>query len=108
LAAEDEFGTHLAFGLSMLFGVQAVVNLGVAMAVLPTKGLTLPFISYGGSSLIVNASAIGILLNISRPRAQKDEQEAHYAPDPDAAQAFVMGAAFSHEQEPTHGSGAPA
>lgn len=106
LAAEDEFGTHLAFGLSMLFGVQAVVNLGVAMAVLPTKGLTLPFISYGGSSLIVNASAIGILLNISRPRAQQDEIEAHYAPDPDAAQAFVMGAAFHHEAEPGHGSGA--
>ena len=106
LAAEDEFGTHLAFGLSMLFGVQAVVNLGVAMAVLPTKGLTLPFISYGGSSLIVNASAIGILLNISRPRASRDESEAHYAPDPDAAQAFVMGTAFSDEPGPSHGSGA--
>lgn len=106
LAAEDEFGTHLAFGLSMLFGVQAVVNLGVAMAVLPTKGLTLPFISYGGSSLIVNAAAIGILLNISRPRAPHDEAEAHYAPDPDAAQAFVMGAAFSHEPESGHGPGA--
>jgi cell division protein FtsW len=48
--------------------VQALVNLCVAMAILPTKGLTLPFISYGGSSLLVNAAAIGVLLSISRPR----------------------------------------
>ena len=52
----------------MLFGVQALVNLAVAMAMLPTKGLTLPFVSYGGSSLLVSAAAMGILLNISRSR----------------------------------------
>jgi len=45
-----------------------LTNLAVAMAILPTKGLTLPFISYGGSSLLVNAAAIGVLLGISRPR----------------------------------------
>jgi cell division protein FtsW len=45
-----------------------MVNLAVAMAILPTKGLTLPFVSYGGSSLLVNAMAAGILLNISRQR----------------------------------------
>ena len=49
-----------------MFGVQALVNLAVALAVLPTKGLTLPFVSFGGSSLLVNAVAAGILLNISR------------------------------------------
>jgi cell division protein FtsW len=68
LTAEDEYGSHVAFGLSMFFGVQALVNLAVAMSILPTKGLTLPFVSYGGSSLLVNAAAMGILLNVSRPR----------------------------------------
>ena len=68
LAAEDDYGCHIAFGLSVLFGLQALLNMGVAMAVLPTKGLTLPFVSYGGSSLLVSAMGMGILLNISRER----------------------------------------
>jgi cell division protein FtsW len=68
LTAEDEYGSHVAFGLSIFFGVQALVNLAVSMSILPTKGLTLPFVSYGGSSLLVNAAAAGVLLNISRPR----------------------------------------
>jgi cell division protein FtsW len=66
LNAEDEFGSLVAFGISTLFGIQALINLSVAMAILPTKGLTLPFISYGGSSLIVSCAAMGVLLNISR------------------------------------------
>jgi cell division protein FtsW len=66
LRAPDDFGTYLAFGLSTMFGVQALVNIAVALAILPTKGLTLPFVSFGGSSLLVNALAAGILLNISR------------------------------------------
>jgi len=66
LRAPDDFGAFLAFGLSTMFGVQALVNLAVALAILPTKGLTLPFVSFGGSSLLVNAVAAGILLNISR------------------------------------------
>lgn len=66
LRARDDFGSYLAFGISTLFAVQALVNLAVALAILPTKGLTLPFISFGGSSLLVNAAAAGILLNISR------------------------------------------
>jgi cell division protein FtsW len=65
-SAEDEYGSYVAFGLSLLLGVQTLVNLGVAMAILPTKGLTLPFVSYGGSSLLVNGAAVGILLSISR------------------------------------------
>ena len=55
-----------------MFGVQALVNLSVALAILPTKGLTLPFLSFGGSSLLVNAVAAGILLNISRQGAPRD------------------------------------
>jgi cell division protein FtsW len=68
LNAEDDYGSYIAFGISGLLGLQALINLSVAMAILPTKGLTLPFISYGGSSLVVSCAATGILLNISRPR----------------------------------------
>ena len=64
--APDDYGSYLSFGISTMFGVQALVNLAVAMAIAPAKGLTLPFMSYGGSSLLVNAVAAGILLNISR------------------------------------------
>jgi cell division protein FtsW len=66
LKAPDPFGRHLAFGLTMMIIVQAVVNMAVVTGLLPTKGLTLPFLSYGGSSLVVNFTAIGILWNISR------------------------------------------
>jgi cell division protein FtsW len=66
LRAPDDFGAFLAFGLSAMFGIQALVNLAVSLAILPTKGLTLPFVSFGGSSLIMNAVAAGIVLNISR------------------------------------------
>jgi cell division protein FtsW len=68
LRADDEYGAYIAFGIAVLFGLQALINLAVAMAMLPTKGLTLPFVSYGGSSLLVSAAAMGILLNISRDR----------------------------------------
>ena len=64
--APDDYGSYLAFGIATMFGVQALVNLSVALAILPTKGLTLPFLSFGGSSLLVNAAAAGVLLNVSR------------------------------------------
>ncbi|MBX3198685.1 MAG: putative lipid II flippase FtsW [Labilithrix sp.] len=64
--APDDYGSYLAFGISTMFGAQALVNLCVALAIFPTKGLTLPFLSFGGSSLLVNAAAAGILLNVSR------------------------------------------
>jgi cell division protein FtsW len=66
LRAPDDYGSYLAFGISSMFGIQALVNLAVALAILPTKGLTLPFVSFGGSSLLVCAAGAGILLNISR------------------------------------------
>lgn len=80
--APDDYGSYLAFGISTMFGVQALVNLSVALAILPTKGLTLPFLSFGGSSLLVNAAAAGILLNISR-QGERDRTEAETA-TPDA------------------------
>ncbi len=66
--APDQFGKLLAIGLSLLIIVQAYINIAVASGSLPTTGITLPFISYGGSSLISNMVAAGILLNISRYR----------------------------------------
>ncbi len=66
LNAPDLFGTFAAFGLTLLVGIQAVINLGVVTGLLPTKGLPLPFISHGGTSLIVCLTAMGILLNISK------------------------------------------
>ncbi len=65
LFAQDGFGRYLAFGIVTLLGIEAFVNMGVVTGLLPTKGLALPFISYGGSSLIITLFAVGILLNIS-------------------------------------------
>ncbi len=75
LRAPDDYGSYLAFGISAMFGVQALLNLCVALAILPTKGLTLPFISYGGSSLVMNAVAAGILLNVSRQGQERSPVE---------------------------------
>lgn len=66
--ARNPFGRHLAMGITMLVGMQALVNAGVVTGLLPTKGLTLPFVSYGGSSLMANLFGVGILLSISRDR----------------------------------------
>jgi cell division protein FtsW (lipid II flippase) len=68
LGAPDDFGKFLAIGLSLMISAQAFVNMGVVTGVLPTTGVPLPFISYGGSSLLSNMIAGGILLNISRYR----------------------------------------
>lgn len=66
LATEEPFARTLAFGLTLLLTLEAAVNMLVAVALIPTKGLTLPFVSYGGSSMLISCAAIGILLNISR------------------------------------------
>jgi cell division protein FtsW len=64
--AKDEFVYYLAIGLSLMISLQALINFAVATGLVPTKGLPLPFVSYGGSALLVNLAAIGILLNISK------------------------------------------
>ncbi len=64
--AKDAFGMYLAFGLTTLIGMQAATNLCVVTGLLPTKGLTLPFFSLGGSSIIMTLFAVGVLLNISK------------------------------------------
>jgi cell division protein FtsW len=63
--ARDAFGSYLAFGLSSLFGLQALVNMGVVLGLLPTKGLPLPFVSYGGTALVMSLFLAGVLANIS-------------------------------------------
>jgi cell division protein FtsW len=66
LRSVDPFGRYLALGLTGLVSIQACLNLAVVVGLLPTKGLTLPLISYGGSSLLMTLIGVGILLNISK------------------------------------------
>ncbi len=70
---KDEFGKYLAFGITTLIILNAIVNMSVASGVIPTTGVTLPFVSYGGTSIIFSAVAIGVLLNISSHREEIDE-----------------------------------
>jgi cell division protein FtsW len=64
--APDRFGFYLALGVTNLLVLQALVNMSVCLGLLPTKGLPLPFISYGGSSLVASMAATGLLLNVSQ------------------------------------------
>jgi cell division protein FtsW len=66
LSARDAFGTYLAWGITSIFALQALVNTAVVLGAIPAKGLTLPFVSYGGTSLIMSMVSAGVLLNISR------------------------------------------
>ena len=70
------FGAYFAYGLALLVGCQTVINLGVNTGLLPTKGLTLPFISYGGSSLIMSCVILALLLRIDLETNLAQEQEA--------------------------------
>jgi cell division protein FtsW len=65
LRAADPFGAYLALGITVLLATQTLVNLGVVTGLLPTKGLPLPFLSFGGSALLMTMAATGVLLNIS-------------------------------------------
>ncbi|MBU6374750.1 MAG: FtsW/RodA/SpoVE family cell cycle protein, partial [Bdellovibrionales bacterium] len=67
----DYFGMLLASGITLLLALQGMINMAVVMGLVPTKGLALPFISYGGSALVVDLFAVGVLLNISRETAGK-------------------------------------
>jgi cell division protein FtsW len=79
LRAPDQFGMLLGVGITSLIGIEALFNLGVVTALLPVTGVPLPFISYGGSSLMLDMASLGILLNISRytdlPATKKNPRE---------------------------------
>ena len=70
-ACEDLFQTYVCYGAAIWIGLQSMINIGVNAGVLPTKGLTLPFISYGGSSMLVNCILIGIVLRIAHEAGEK-------------------------------------
>jgi cell division protein FtsW len=76
LGARDVFGGYLAFGITLLFGVQALFNVGVVLGVVPNKGITLPLVSCGGSSLVITMFLVGLLLNVGR----RPERRARAAP----------------------------
>jgi cell division protein FtsW len=73
--APDLFGTLVAAGLTMLLALEAVINIPGVMGLIPLKGLALPFLSYGGTSLVMSLAAIGILLNISTFSEKKGESQ---------------------------------
>ena len=64
--AGEMFGAYLAYGLGLLIGLQAFVNIGVNLGLLPTKGLTLPLMSFGGSSLLASTIAVALILRVDR------------------------------------------
>ena len=74
LRSRDRFGQLLAGGIVLTVALQAVLNIGVVTVVLPTKGIPLPFVSAGGTSMLLSAAAVGVLLNIAKQSARKPLQ----------------------------------
>jgi cell division protein FtsW len=83
LGARDVFGGYLAFGITLMFGVQVLFNVGVVLGVVPNKGITLPLVSYGGSSLVITMFLVGLILNVGR-RAERTAKRAITERDPAA------------------------
>ena len=73
--SKDRFVSYLAYGLTLMITLQALINFAVVTGLVPTKGLPLPFLSYGGSALLVNMAAIGLLLKISKGEEEKNVDE---------------------------------
>jgi cell division protein FtsW len=82
LHARDRFGMLVGIGATLLICIQAAVNIGVTTSLLPNKGMPLPFISYGGSNLVVCLFLVGLLINIHRqqPREEPESDLPEYRP----------------------------
>ncbi|HEX9046530.1 MAG TPA: putative lipid II flippase FtsW [Verrucomicrobiae bacterium] len=80
LHARDRFGMLLATGITLLIALQAAINIGVVTSALPNKGLALPFISYGGSSLVVMMTCVGVLLSVARQAPHEKAAESDFMP----------------------------
>ena len=73
MTAKDTYGKLLAVGITSIIAVQAIINIAVVTGSMPVTGVPMPFISYGGTSLVINLTAMGILLNISRQVERKTD-----------------------------------
>ncbi|MGL5416909.1 MAG: stage V sporulation protein E [Clostridium sp.] len=71
MEAKDSYGSLIAIGITAIIGIQCLINIAVVTGSMPVTGVPLPFISYGGSSLVINLAAVGILLNISRQKSKE-------------------------------------
>ena len=85
-ASEDMFSRFAASGLAILFGVQAAINMAVNLQLIPAKGMTLPFISYGGSSIISLAYGVGMMLALTRQRPRTEVESMN---DANASRAYA-------------------
>jgi cell division protein FtsW len=85
-ATEDMFSRFAASGLAILFGVQAAINMAVNLQLIPAKGMTLPFISYGGSSIISLAYGVGMMLALTRLRPRTEMESIN---DANAARSYA-------------------
>ncbi|MCK4887378.1 MAG: FtsW/RodA/SpoVE family cell cycle protein, partial [Planctomycetes bacterium] len=74
LRARDRFARLLGAAIVLAISIQAAINIGVVTVVLPTKGIPLPFVSSGGTSMLMSAAAVGVLLNIAKKPAEFDEE----------------------------------
>jgi cell division protein FtsW len=75
MRSPDTFGMLLGSGIAFMIGLQAVINIGVVTSALPNKGLPLPFISYGGSNLVLMLTSVGVLLSVARQAREPDPIE---------------------------------
>jgi len=75
---QDDYASYVSVGIGLLFFIQLIFNIGGATGLLPITGLTLPFISYGGSSLVVNLLLVGVLMSISRSNWEHQKENVLY------------------------------
>ena len=91
MKAADTFGLLLGSGITFLIGLQAFINIGVVTGALPNKGLPLPFISYGGSNLLIALVSVGLLLSIARQARESDGGLRNGLPEREGANPFARG-----------------